>query len=271
MARSKDHCILPLLFAVLAGCTIVDSSSIPVGQRLPPISPSQVQIYNSPPSHYDEIAIVSAKAGHDFKSDQSVMASAVQRLKAEAAAMGANGVLLQNIHTRSEPTLTTGFGTATAYGAGGYATASGTTIGVSHGDGYSKVSGIAIYVHPDRTGAPTASVEAYAAPAQPPSDLGAKCQAIRDEIFNAPNDNPSMTEGEKARLRSHWREIGCAELEAGNPVGMSGKPDVEVAPTAPATAPANSGAGQAMGFDQCFKKCRELTERTTEQCFDACK
>ena len=131
MIRNIARFILPPWVIVLAGCTIVDSSSIPVGKRLPPTSPSQVQLYNSSPSRYDEIAIVSAKAGHDFKSDQSVMPSAIQRLKAEAAAMGANGILLQNVHTRSEPTVTTGFGTGTVCGAGGIATASGTTIGVS--------------------------------------------------------------------------------------------------------------------------------------------
>jgi hypothetical protein len=271
MIRNIVRFLLPPLVTLLAGCTIVDSSSIPLGQRLPPISPSHVQIYNSPPGRYDEIAIVSAKAGHDFKSDQSVMASAIQRLKAEAAAMGANGILLQNVHTRSEPTVTTGFGTATVYGAGGVATASGTTIGVSHGDGYSKVSGIAIYVHPDSPRAPAASVDAYSASAQRPADLGERCQAIRDEIFNAPKNNPSMTEDEKARLRSRWREMGCAEFEAGTPADTSASRTAEVSPAAPTAAPVGSGGGQSLGFDQCFQKCQELTDRSDEQCFDACK
>ena len=271
MTRSMLRCILPALVAVLAGCTIVDSSSIPVGKRLPPTNASQVQIYNSPPSRYDEIAIVSAKAGHDFKSDQSVMASAIQRLKAEAAAMGANGILLQNVHTRNEPTVTTGFGTGTVYGAGGVATASGTTIGVSHGDGYSKVSGIAIYVHPDSPGAPATSVDAFEASSQRPADLGAKCQAIRDEVFSASRNRPAMTEDEKTRLRSQWREIGCAQFEAGEPADTNANRSAERASIAPTAAPASSSDAQRLDFDQCFRKCRELTGRSAEQCFDACK
>ena len=271
MSPGKIQLIATVLLPLLAACTIVDSSSIPVGQRLPPVSPSQVQIYNSPPARYDEIAIVSAKAGHDFKSDQSVMTSAIETLKQEAASMGANGILLQNVHTRSEPTVTTGFGTATVYGAGGVATASGTTIGLSHGDGYSKVSGIAIYVHDDRPGAPARSADGNVTSAPPAADLRDKCQAIRDEIFYAPKNNPSMTEEEKERLRSHWRKIGCAELETGIPSGAAGNRSSEGAAAVPTVAPANSGDAQRLDFDQCFRKCRELTERSADQCFDACR
>jgi len=138
--------ILPFLLAALAGCTIVDSSTIPVGQQRPAISPSDVRIYLQPPSTYEEVAIVSAKAGHDFKKEQSLTDAAMQRLREEAARLGANGIILQGVQSRSEPTVTTGIATGTTYGSAGPSSSTGTIVGVSHGDGYNKVSGIAIYV-----------------------------------------------------------------------------------------------------------------------------
>ena len=133
------------------------------------------------------------------------------------------------------------------------------------------MSGIAIYVHPDSPGAPAASVDAYSASAQRPADLGERCQAIRDEIFNAPQSSPSMTEGDVTQLRSQWREIGCAQLEAGESAGASANRSAEGASIAPAGVAASPDDAKRLDFDQCFKKCRELTGRSAEQCFDACK
>lgn len=271
MARNTGAIIAQCVLALLAGCTIVDSSSIPVGQRLPPIGPAQVKIYNTPPAHYDEIAIVSAKAGHDFKSDQSVMASAIQTLKAEAAAMGANGILLQNVHTRSEPTVTATFGTANAHGTGGSAIATGSSYGISAGDRFSKVSGLAIYVHEDRPNAPAQLVGPRTATAPPSAGTLAKCQAIQDEIFYAPTNNPSMSEDEKARLRLQWREMGCSQVEAGAESNASANQNSEGIAGEPLSTPAGSDVAPRLDFDQCFKKCKELTGRSPEQCFDACK
>jgi hypothetical protein len=135
-----------LASALLVGCTIVSGSAVLIGKKRDPIDPSSVQIYVRPPAAYEEIAIVSAKAGHDFRSEQGIMDSAIKRLKEEAAKVGANGVILEGIQNRGDRSLVTSIGTATAYGPSGAATVSGTSIGVVSGNRSGQVRGTAIFV-----------------------------------------------------------------------------------------------------------------------------
>ncbi len=74
------------------------------------------------------------------------MDSAIKKLKEAAAKVGANGVILEGVQNRSDPTMVTSVGTATVYGSGGSATASGTSIGIASGGRYGHVKGTAIYV-----------------------------------------------------------------------------------------------------------------------------
>ena len=60
------------------------------GIKRSPMSVDEVRIYRVAPESYEEIAIVSASAGHDFKSNSALIDSAIQRLKEEAAKVGAN-------------------------------------------------------------------------------------------------------------------------------------------------------------------------------------
>lgn len=142
--------LLAIVCASVTGCTIVSGSSVVIGRTRPPIDPSLVRIARTAPPKYEEIAIISAKAGHDFRSEQGIMDSAIRRLKEEAAKVGANCILLEGVQNRSDPTLVTSFGTATAYGPSGFASASGTSIGVASGGRYGHVKGIAIYI-PEKT------------------------------------------------------------------------------------------------------------------------
>lgn len=136
-----------LAVLVLAGCTITDSSSIVTGIQRDPISPDQVRIYRTAPESYEEIAMVSASAGHDFKSDSALLETAVQKLKEEAAKLGANGVLLGNINERDAVKTTTGYGNARAYGSDGSSVyASGNSTYVDRGDAYTRIKGLAIFV-----------------------------------------------------------------------------------------------------------------------------
>ena len=135
-----------IVYAAITGCTIVSGSSVVIGKTRAPIDPSSVQIYGKAPVKYEEIAIISAKAGHDFRSEQDIMDSAIERLKAEAAKVGANGVILEGVQNRSDPTMVTSFGTATAHGPNGSATASGTSIDVVSVGRYGHVKGTAIYI-----------------------------------------------------------------------------------------------------------------------------
>ncbi len=142
-----DHFTAALIILILVGCTIVDGGSIVTGIKRGPISVDEVRIYRVAPETYEEIAIVSASAGHDFKSNSALIDSAIQRLKEEAAKVGANGVLLSEIDERDTPSTTTSYGSASASGSDGSSVyASGSSVSVNRGDTYSRIRGLAIYV-----------------------------------------------------------------------------------------------------------------------------
>lgn len=132
--------------APLTGCTIMDGNAIVTGAARDPISADQVRLYRTPPTKFEEVAIVNASAGHDFRKDSSLMNAAIQRLKEEAAKVGANGVLISEINERDAPSVTTSQGTATATGGGTSVFASGNSTSVNRGDSYTRLRGLAIYV-----------------------------------------------------------------------------------------------------------------------------
>ncbi|MBV1888964.1 MAG: DUF4156 domain-containing protein [Proteobacteria bacterium] len=138
--------ILCLAVCTIAGCTIMDGNAIVIGNTRSSLSPEQVRLYRTAPDNFEEIAIVSASAGHDFQKSSSLMNSAIERIKQEAAKVGANGVILTEIKERDTAKVTTSYGYATAAGAGGSATATGTATSVNRGDAYTRLKGIAIYV-----------------------------------------------------------------------------------------------------------------------------
>ena len=92
-----SKCLALLLLVLLSACA---SSSVLVGTARPAISPDQVKVYLQPPAKYETIALLSANdAGASPFSEQSRMNKVMNRLKASAAKLGANGVLLQSVNT----------------------------------------------------------------------------------------------------------------------------------------------------------------------------
>ena len=77
-------------------------SHIIVGSKRVPTSPEDVIIYLDYPESYEKIALVDAGSNFSFKdpvilfSWQSKMNKALERLKVEAASLGANGILIVN-------------------------------------------------------------------------------------------------------------------------------------------------------------------------------
>jgi hypothetical protein len=124
----------------------MDGNSIVTGNTRVPISPSEVRLYRTAPDNFEEIAIVSSSAGHDFQKSSSLMDAAIERIKQEAAKVGANGVILTEIKERDAPTVTTSYGQAFASGTGGSAYATGTATSVNRGDAYTRLRGVAVYV-----------------------------------------------------------------------------------------------------------------------------
>jgi hypothetical protein len=135
-----------IALSTIGGCTIMDGNAIVTGTTRAPISPDQVRLYRAPPDRFEEVAIVNASAGHDFRKDSSLMNAAIERLKQEAAKVGANGVLLSGVNERDAPSVSTTYGSATATGGGTSVYASGSGTSVNRGDAYTRVRGIAIYV-----------------------------------------------------------------------------------------------------------------------------
>jgi hypothetical protein len=129
--------------ATLSGCA---TSHVMVGQARPPTSPDQVRLYLRPPaSKYEEIALVdtSSRGGFAF-SAQGKTDVVIDRLRAEAAKLGANGILLQGVGDQAGGSISTGFGSASASGH----SASAVGFGGSATIYQKKGAAMAIYVEP---------------------------------------------------------------------------------------------------------------------------
>jgi hypothetical protein len=106
--------------ALVAACLISacgTTRTIMVGQARPAISPGAVRVYEAPPRHYERIAIINSSGGTSWIfSDRGSMETAIARLCEEAAALGANGVLLQQVYDEPAGGLSIGIG---GFGFGG--------------------------------------------------------------------------------------------------------------------------------------------------------
>jgi hypothetical protein len=100
---------------VLAACAT--TSHVITGRVRPPIDPAQVTIYSLPPPKYEEIAVITATSRSSFSfGAQKKMDTVIDRLKKEAALLGANGVLLQATGTEGGGGVGAGVGTGTGGG-----------------------------------------------------------------------------------------------------------------------------------------------------------
>jgi hypothetical protein len=108
--------VVALAALCLGACA---TSHVLVGKVRPPISPDQVQIYTRPPPHFEEIAQLSTSSQGSFSfTAQGKTDAVINRLKAEAAKLGANGVILQGIGDQPSGSVGTGGG-STSYSGGG--------------------------------------------------------------------------------------------------------------------------------------------------------
>jgi hypothetical protein len=136
-----------LMVCFIAGCGT--TRTIMVGQPRPAISPEAVRVYEVPPRHYERIAIINSSGGTSWIfPDRDSMAEAVARLREEAARLGANGVLLQQVYDEPAGNLSIGVGgfgfgggRHSFYGGGGSADVGAPLI--NH-----RVQATAIYVRP---------------------------------------------------------------------------------------------------------------------------
>lgn len=143
MARDTTRLLAASLVCAAAACST--SSHVLVGTARPPISPASVRVYRQPPPKYEEIATINATSqGSLALTSQQNMDKAMERLKVEAAKLGANGVLLQNVYDTQSGSIGAGGGGA-SYGPN---SATGVGVGGSFALTSKVVQGLAIYVPP---------------------------------------------------------------------------------------------------------------------------
>tara|TARA_B100000941_G_C27974633_1_gene288070 strand:- start:13 stop:429 length:417 start_codon:yes stop_codon:yes gene_type:complete len=94
-----------LLFSLFVTKACYPVSHIIVGETQAPLDYTSVKIYTDYPDNYEKIAIVEASSDLAFKdlsiefTHQQKTNKALERLKKEAALLGANGLVIQNIST----------------------------------------------------------------------------------------------------------------------------------------------------------------------------
>ena len=102
---------LLLLLSLFVTKACYPVSHVIIGDTQAPTDYTNVKIYNDYPDTYEKIAIIEASSDLAFKdfsiefTHQQKTNKALDRIKKEAAALGANGIVLQNISTTIKPHL----------------------------------------------------------------------------------------------------------------------------------------------------------------------
>ncbi len=150
--RLSDCLIVWIAAAVSCGC--VDSHAGGSREARPEISAAQVRIYLQPPAaKYVHVADVSATSRGSFTfSAAAKMDAVIERLKEQAAHLGANGLLLHGVEDQAAGSLGAGVSTETndPRAAPGLGFGASTWFSRKVGDGE------AIFVEPDPAHAATA-------------------------------------------------------------------------------------------------------------------
>ena len=142
---SRIASIVPVVF-VFSSCAT--SHVIMVGQARPVIGADLVRIYNMPPRNFDRIAIINSSSGGSWAfTERAQVDEAIAKIREQAAKLGANGILLQAVGTRSSGSLGIGIsgfdfggGRHHAYAVGGGGSFYGPIL-------HKTVQATAIYVH----------------------------------------------------------------------------------------------------------------------------
>ncbi|MFT3763550.1 MAG: hypothetical protein QM761_13285 [Pseudoxanthomonas sp.] len=131
--RSAAFAMLAVLLASCAGTT-----KVMLGQARPPVDPSVVQVYDAVPPGAVQIAQLESTSGVGFGT-QGQTDAVVARLKREAAALGANGVVLMGVGSQSS-------GGGMSVGGGSFGRHSGGGVSVGIPTTQKHAAGVAIWV-----------------------------------------------------------------------------------------------------------------------------
>jgi hypothetical protein len=131
--------------AVSAGVACAPTSPVLLGAARPAISPAAVTIYSTAPPKFEEIAVLGASSRSLFntggvRSTDKV----VGRMQAEAARLGANGLILEGFDQTQTGSIGTGLGSDSYSAHGTVSLGLGGFVGIFKTTG----QGRAIYVPP---------------------------------------------------------------------------------------------------------------------------
>jgi hypothetical protein len=141
--RAALKCGLLCVALTLAGCA---ASSVRVtGPLRTAISPDEVRIYTSAPAGFEEIAILSAsRKTVSAAGGEKAIEKVIDQMRAEAAKLGANGLLLEGFSDAQSLSVGTGVGSDTYTHNGSISLGLGGAIGVIKKTG----QGRAIFIAP---------------------------------------------------------------------------------------------------------------------------
>ena len=134
--------LLVIATAALAVAGCASTSKVMLGQARPAVDPATVQVYSTPPAGAIEIAQLESSSAVGFGT-QGQTDAAVARLKREAAALGANGVVLMGVGAGGSPV-------GMSVGAGSFGRHSGGGLSVGIPTQQKKAAGVAIWVPPQQ-------------------------------------------------------------------------------------------------------------------------
>ena len=142
MINSIKYLSVLALPVLLFGCS--SGSHVVTGQQMPELEVEQVTVFEEAPAFgYKVIGTVQASSDGGFTED-SRKEKATQELKEQAAKIGANGVILDEVTQLSFRRLGTGVGVSAGSGGG-----IGTSIGSSFSFPTTEAKGTAIFYETD--------------------------------------------------------------------------------------------------------------------------
>jgi hypothetical protein len=144
--RLRTTCVVIAVAAtaLLASCASTPPSShVLTGTQRAAIDPAKVKVYASVPANAEQVAVVEASSRYSGAStDQEMMDAVISLMKAEAAKLGANGIVLQRTDTERGGGMSTGIGMGFPVGR-----SAGVGFGVSSSSNLVKTGhGVAIFV-----------------------------------------------------------------------------------------------------------------------------
>jgi len=99
-----------LMSAVIGACS--SSSQVLTGSSRAPLSPDAVRVYTRAPARFDEIAVLKASSrGVSTDGGEHAIQKVIRTMKAQAAQLGANGLLLEDFSDAKSVNVGTVVGT----------------------------------------------------------------------------------------------------------------------------------------------------------------